>query len=64
MHIWYKKLHLKKISKVDDVFWVPIEDGSCVLGQIVEIVKKALNSITCSFFEFRMKEPTKATVMD
>ncbi|NMP31520.1 hypothetical protein HII17_08095 [Thalassotalea sp. M1531] len=40
--------------KVGDVFWVPIEDGSFVLGQIVEEQKEVLNSITCVFFDCRV----------
>jgi alpha-amylase/alpha-mannosidase (GH57 family) len=44
-------------TKVGDVFWVPIEDGTYVLGQIVEIEKEVLNSITCAFFDVRKDSP-------
>lgn len=37
--------------KVGDVFWVPIESDTYVLGQIIEEEKEVLNSITCSFFD-------------
>lgn len=47
----------RQIAKVGDVFWVPIDDGSFVLGQIVEIQKEALNSITCAFFKVRSDVP-------
>lgn len=43
----------RQIAKVGDTFWVPIEDNSSVLGQIVEIRKEVLNSITCAFFAVR-----------
>ncbi len=43
----------RQIAKVGDVFWVPIDDGTFVLGQIVEIEKMALNSITCAFYDCR-----------
>lgn len=43
----------RQIAKVGDTFWVPIEDDSSVLGQIVEIQKEVLNSITCAFFAVR-----------
>ena len=43
----------RQIAKVGDVFWVPIEDGTFVLGQVVEIQKEVLNSITCAFFNVR-----------
>jgi len=43
----------KQIAKIGDVFKVPLEDGSFVSGQIVEIQKEVLNSITCAFFDSR-----------
>ena len=43
----------KQVPNLGDVFWVPIEDGTLVLGQIVEIEKEVLNSITCAFFDCR-----------
>lgn len=47
----------KQIAKVGDVFWVSIEDGTYVLGQIVEIEKEVLNSITCAFFDVKKNSP-------
>jgi len=44
----------KQKVKVGDVFWVPIEDGSFVLGQIVEDECEVLNSIACVFFDCRV----------
>jgi len=41
----------RQVAKVGDLFWVPIEDKSFVLGQVVEIQKEVLNSITCAFFD-------------
>jgi len=41
---------------VGDIFWVPIEDGSFVLGQIIEEQREVLNSITCVFFDCRVSE--------
>tara|TARA_R110002124_G_C8543010_1_gene478505 strand:- start:67 stop:510 length:444 start_codon:yes stop_codon:yes gene_type:complete len=38
-------------------FWVPLEDGTVALGQIVEIRPEVLNSITCAFYELRAPEP-------
>lgn len=32
---------------------MPLEDGSFAMGQIVEIQKEVLNSITCAFFDLR-----------
>jgi hypothetical protein len=46
----------KQIANVGDVFWVPIDGGDYVLGQIVEIEKDVLNSITCAFFNYRSTE--------
>ena len=43
----------KQIAKIGDVFWVPIDDGSMVLGQVVEINREVLNSITCAFYDVR-----------
>ena len=43
----------RQIAKVGDVFWVRIDDDSLVLGQIVEIKKEVLNSITCAFFDIK-----------
>jgi hypothetical protein len=54
----------KQVAKVGDVFWVPIEDGSYVLGQIIEIENEVLNSITCAFFNFRSDEAKVATADD
>lgn len=51
----------KQIAKVGDIFWLPIDDGTYVLGQIVEIQKRVLNSITCAFFDIREKEPKEIT---
>jgi len=46
----------KQIANVGDVFWVPIDGGDYVLGQIVEIEKDVLNSIACAFFDYRSTE--------
>lgn len=43
--------------KTGDVFWVPLDDGTVVLGQVLEIQKDALDSITCAFFDVRRAEP-------
>jgi hypothetical protein len=51
----------KQQPKLGDVFWVPIEDGSFVLGQIVEIEPEVLNSITCAFFNCRSSSGEKQT---
>jgi len=48
--------------KVGDVFWVHIEDGSFVLGQIIEEQRDVLNSITCVFFEHRVNDIDDATL--
>ena len=50
----------RQIAKVGDVFWVPLEDESVVLGQVVEIQPEALNSITCAFFDCRRELTKKA----
>lgn len=42
--------------KVGDVFWVKIDDDSFVLGQIIEEQCEVLNSITCVFFDCRVKD--------
>jgi len=47
----------KQVAKTGDVFWVPIEEGFFVLGQIVEIEKEVLDSITCAFFDIRNSNP-------
>ncbi|KGJ87989.1 Imm26 family immunity protein [Colwellia psychrerythraea] len=46
--------------KVGDTFWVPIEDNSFVLGQIIEEQREVLNSITCVFFDCRVTELDEA----
>ena len=43
----------KQIANIGDVFEVPLDDKSSVLGQIVEIEKEVLNCITCVFFYSR-----------
>jgi len=48
----------KQIAKVGDLFWVPIDDGTFVLGQVVEIKPEVLNSLTCAFYDIRVKEVT------
>lgn len=49
----------RQIAKAGDVFWVPIEDETVVLGQIVEIQKEAMNSITCAFYNVRRDSPER-----
>lgn len=43
----------KQVPKIGDIFLVPIDDNSSVFGQIVEIEKEVLNSITCAYFNCR-----------
>ena len=44
-------------TNIGDEFWLPLEDGSYSLGQIVEIRLAVLNSITCAFYDYRLAEP-------
>jgi hypothetical protein len=41
--------------KVGDVFLVKLTDDSFVVGQIVGQERKALNSVSCAFFDLRVK---------
>ena len=47
----------RQIAKIGDLFWIPIDDGSFVLGQVVEIKREVLNSITCAFYDIRTDDP-------
>ena len=47
----------RQIANLGDVFWITLTDGSKALGQIVEINKEVLNSITCAFFDERNEVP-------
>ena len=46
----------KQKVKVGDVFWVPLEDNSFSLGQIVENQREVLNCITCVFYAQRVHD--------
>ena len=52
----------RQIARVGDTFWVPLEDGTHSLGQIVEIQPAVLNSITCAFFDCRQPQPTPVSL--
>ncbi len=39
--------------KEGDVFLLPLEDGSHCVGQVLQITKRALNSVVCSFSKVR-----------
>ncbi len=46
----------KQKVKVGDVFWVPLEDTTFSMGQIVENQREMLNSITCVFYAQRVQD--------
>lgn len=50
-------------TNVGDVFWVPLEDGSFSIGQIVEVKPEVLNSITCAFYDLRSNVPNTDPVI-
>lgn len=39
-----------------DVFRIQLLDGSCALGQIIEVTKQAMNSVLCGFYDVRAAE--------
>jgi hypothetical protein len=44
---------------VGDVFLIPLNDGTKAIGQIVGRVPSFLNSVTCAFFNLRVKDATE-----
>ncbi|MBI3848470.1 MAG: hypothetical protein HY292_27880 [Planctomycetes bacterium] len=40
--------------KTGDVFAVPQSDGKFALGQVIEYVPRALNSVVCAFYDLRV----------
>ena len=49
------KCKRKQNWKMGDIFFVKIKDGTTVVAQIVGQEKEALNSVSCAFFDWRVK---------
>lgn len=45
----------RQVWSVGDVFLVELQDGTSVVGQIVGQEKQALNSVSCAFFDLRVR---------
>lgn len=51
----------RQVPNVGDAFLVPLDDATGCLGQIVEIEREVLNSVTAAFFGLRLPSPPSET---
>ena len=54
----------KQVPKAGDLFLVPLDDGTSVVGQVLETAPIVMNSITCAFFDRRLSALDSAPVAD